>query len=157
MNVEKEFIELLMQHKQIIYKVCFLYASDQEDVNDLYQETVLSLWNAWPRFRGDSKPSTWIYRIALNTCISDLRKKKNLNYVPLHMSMDVYEECEKNELLRELYALIRRLSKVERIFILLWLDEKSYEEIAEITGITRSNVAVRLHRIKEKLKQMSNH
>lgn len=156
MDVEKDFIELLVQHKQIIYKVCFMYATDQDDINDLYQETVLNLWRAYPNFRGESLPSTWIYRIALNTCISDLRRKKNKNFVRLQMHMDLCEECGKNELLDALYQLIKRLNKLERMFILLWLDEKSYEEISEITGVSRSNVAVRLHRIKEKLKKMSD-
>ncbi len=156
MDVEKEFIDLLVGHKEVIYKVCFMYARDKDDVNDLYQETVLNLWKAFPGFRKDSLPSTWIYRIALNTCISDLRKKKNMNYIPLEMNMDLYEECGHNELLDSLYQLIKRLNKLEKMFILLWLDEKSYEEIAEITGISRSNVAVRLHRIKDKLKKMSD-
>lgn len=156
MEIEKAFIDALIQYKEIIYKVCFMYAKDKDNVNDLYQEIVLNLWHAYPRFRSESKVSTWIYRIALNVCISDLRKKKKMEYVPLSIKVDVYEECEKNELLQEMYQLIKRLSKLERMYILLWLDEKSYDEIAEITGVSRNNVATRLHRIKDKLKQMSH-
>jgi len=156
MEITKEFIDMLIQHKQIIYKVCFIYATNKDDVNDLYQETVLNLWHAYPGFRKESKASTWIYRIALNVCISDLRKKKKLDFVPLKIDVGIYDESEKNELLNEMYQLIRRLTKLERMYILLWLDEKSYEEIAEITGVSRNNVAIRLHRIKDKLKQMTN-
>lgn len=156
MEIEKDFMNLIMQHKQIIYKVCFMYALDKDDINDLYQETVLNLWNAYPNFRGDCQPSTWVYRIALNTCISDLRRKKNMDFVPLCVDGDFYEDCRKNELLQEMYQLIKRLNKLERMIILLWLDEKSYEEIAVITGINRNNVAIKLHRIKDKLKVMSN-
>ena len=156
MNIEKEFIDILIEHKQIIYKVCFMYAKDKDDINDLYQETVLNLWHGYPNFRKESQVSTWIYQVSLNTCISDLRKKKNMNFVPLQMEMDIYEDCEKNELLHEMYQLIKQLNKLERIYILLWLEEKTYDEIAEITGISRNNVAIRIHRIKEKLKILSN-
>jgi len=156
MNIEKEFIDILLEHKQIIYKVCFMYAKDKDDINDLYQETVLNLWHGYPNFRKESQVSTWIYQVSLNTCITDLRKKKNVNFVPLQMEMDIYEDCEKNELLHEMYQLIKQLNKLERIYILLWLEEKTYGEIAEITGVSRNNVAIRLHRIKEKLKTLSN-
>jgi len=156
MNIEKEFIDILLEHKQIIYKVCFMYAKDKDDINDLYQETVLNLWHGYPNFRKESQVSTWIYQVSLNTCITDLRKKKNVNFVPLQIEMDIYEDCEKNELLHEMYQLIKQLNKLERIYILLWLEEKTYDEIAEITGVSRNNVAIRLHRIKEKLKTLSN-
>ena len=156
MEIEKEFIDMLIQHKKIIYKVCLMYATDKDDINDLYQETVLNLWHAYPRFRKESKASTWIYRIALNICISDLRRKEKLKHVPLEMDVDIYNECEKDELLSEMYQLIKCLNKLERMYILLWLDENSYDEIAEITGVSRNNVAIRLHCIKDKLKQMSN-
>ena len=126
MEIEKDFIDLLTEHKALIYKVCFMYASNQEDLNDLYQEVVVNLWCSYPKFRYESKLSTWIYRVALNTCISDLRKKKVLDYVPLSVDIGV------------------------------WLDENSYDEIASITGSNRNTVAVKLHRIKDKLKKMSN-
>lgn len=156
MEIEKDFINLLTAHKALIYKVCFMYASTREDLNDLYQEVVVNLWCAYPRFRNDSKISTWMYRIALNTCISDLRKKRAVDYVPLSMDMGGDEDCLPNESLKEMYELIRRLDKYERMLVLLWLDENSYDEIASITGSNRNTVAVRLHRIKEKLRKMSN-
>ena len=119
---------MLLQNKRIIYKICFMYARDNDDINDLYQDVVLSLWKSFRNFKGHSSVSTWIYRITLNTCITNLRKKKNYDYVPLKQDM----------------------------YIMLWLDEKSYDEIAEIVGVGRNNVAIRIHRIKEKLKKMSN-
>ena len=93
MEIEKDFIDLLTEHKALIYKVCFMYASNQEDLNDLYQEVVVNLWCSYPKFRYESKLSTWIYRVALNTCISDLRKKKVLDYVPLSVDIGVYDDC----------------------------------------------------------------
>lgn len=156
MSIEQEFADKLLQYKHIIYKVCIMYADNKEDVNYLYQESVFNIWKSYKDFRGESSFVTWVYRISLNTCITDLRKKKKYDYVPLQQHVDILEDCERNELLREMYTLIKRLNKVDRMFILLWLDEKSYDEIAEITGTSRNNVAIKLHRIKEKLKNMSN-
>ena len=146
------------QHKQIIYKVCFMYASDDETVNDLFQEVTLNLWKSFSRFRGDSKVTTWVYRIAVNTCISWLRVSgKHIKTVPLTFSMtELLSDEQEKENLRELYALINRLGKLERALILLWLEERSYEEIAEILDISVSNVGVRINRIKAKLVSMSN-
>ena len=146
------------QHKQIIYKVCFMYASDDETVNDLFQEVTLNLWKSFSRFRGDSMVTTWVYRIAVNTCISWLRVSgKRIKTVPLTFSMtELLSDEQEKENLRELYALINRLGKLERALILLWLEERSYEEIAEILDISVSNVGVRINRIKAKLVSMSN-
>ena len=146
------------QHKQIIYKVCFMYASDDETVNDLFQEVTLNLWKSFSRFRGDSKVTTWVYRIAVNTCISWLRVSgKRIKTVPLTFSMtELLSDEQEKENLRELYALINRLGKLERALILLWLEERSYEEIAEILDISVSNVGVRINRIKAKHVSMSN-
>lgn len=155
---EKEFVSLIETYKQVIYKVCYMYASETAELNDLYQEVVINLWKAMPHFRGESKVSTWIYRISLNTCITFFRKARSKpEVVPLSIDLHqvVYDE-DKSALLNEMYQLINRLNPLERALILLWLEEKSYQEIAEITGLTRNNVAVKLNRIKEKLKQMSN-
>jgi RNA polymerase sigma-70 factor (ECF subfamily) len=155
---EQLFLSLVEQHKQIIYKVCFMYASDDETVNDLFQEVTLNLWKSFPRFRGDSKATTWVYRIAVNTCISWLRVSgKRIKTVPLTFSMtELLSDEQEKENLRELYAMINRLGKLERALILLWLEERSYEEIAEILDISVSNVGVRINRIKAKLVSMSN-
>ena len=155
---EQMFLRLVEQHKQIIYKVCFMYASDDETINDLFQEVTLNLWKGFPRFRGESKPTTWVYRIAVNTCVSWLRSSnRRPQTVPLTLSMtDLMTDEQEKENLRELYALINRLGKLERALILLWLEEQSYEEIAEILDISVTNVGVRINRIKAKLKVMSN-
>lgn len=155
---EQRFLGLMEQHRQIIYKVCFMYASDDETISDLYQEVTLNLWKAFPRFRGDSKTTTWVYRIAVNTCVSWLRSRvRQPQTVPFTLSMaDLFADEQEKENLRELYSLINRLGKLERALILLWLDERTYEEIAEILDISVSNVGVRINRIKAKLKAMSN-
>lgn len=156
MNDNKEFIDILLQNKRIIYKVCFMYANDNDDINDLYQDVVLNLWKAWSSFKGNSNVSTWIYRVALNTCITGFRKKRNYDYVPLKQDIDILDDCEHDEFLKQMYQLIHRLDSVDKMYIMLWLDEKNYDEIAEIVGVSRNNVAIRLHRVKEKLKKMSN-
>lgn len=155
---ENEFIALVEEYKQVIYKVCYIYATDPENLNDLYQEVVINLWKAFPRFRGECKASTWIYRVGLNTCISFFRKSKSRpEVVPISVDLEaVAEEEDKTAQLHELYRMINRLGRLERALILLWLEEKSYQEMADITGISRNNVAVKLNRIKEKLKMMLN-
>lgn len=155
MERETEFIELIDPYQSIIYKVCLMYANNKEDLNDLFQESMKNLWLAYPNFRSECKISTWIYRICLNTCISDLRKRGKMQLVPIEMDLNLYEDKDSNQL-QELYALIKRLNKMDRALILLWLDEKSYEEIASILQLSKSNISVRLCRVKEKLKQMSN-
>lgn len=156
-NKEKEFTELLLQHQHIIYKVCLMYAQDKEDIADLYQETVYNLWKSYATFENRSSFSTWLYRVALNTCISDLRRRKHHAYVPLQLAdIDLPDNDPQAEMLNTLYSLVRCLNKLDRMYIVLWLDEKTYDEIAEIVGTNRNQVAVRLHRIKEKLKTMSN-
>lgn len=155
---EHMFLSLLEKHKQIIYKVCFMYASDSESIDDLFQEVTLNLWKAFPRFRGESKTTTWVYRIAVNTCVSWLRlSDRQPQTIPLTVPMsDLMADEKERENLRELYTLINHLGKLERALILLWLEERSYEEIAEILDISVSNVGVRINRIKAKLKNMSN-
>ena len=111
-----------------------MYATDDETISDLYQEVVLNLWTAFPRFRSESKPSTWVYRISVNTCISHLRHNiKRPETVSLTMSMgDLFPEESERAQLQKLYQLISQLGELERALILLWLDDKSYEEIAKI-------------------------
>lgn len=157
-ELEKAFIALVEEHKRIIYKVCYVYAADRENLNDLYQEVVINLWKAFPRFRGECAASTWVYRIGLNTCISFFRKSKSRpEVVPITVDLEAFaDEEDKTASLRELYRMINSLGQLERALILLWLEERSYQEIADIIGISKNNVAVRLNRIREKLKTMSN-
>lgn len=155
--IEQEFVRLIKEYERVIYKVCYLYATPNAPLSDLYQEVVLNLWKAFPKFRRECKMSTWIYRIALNTCISFMRKEKN---IPEIVSLtpaeaDLSEEWDETQaMLKQMYRLINRLGQLEKSIILLYLEEKSYEEISEITGLTVTNVATKLNRIKEKLRKM---
>lgn len=119
---------------------------------------LLRLWSAWPRFRGESSVATWVYRISLYTCLSFVRKRYARPAVqPLSVDMTIPDEDqEQQRRLDELRTVIDRLGHLERALILLWLEERTYDEIAEITGLSRTNVAVRLMRIREKIKQMFN-
>lgn len=154
-DLENEFMNMIKLHERIIYKVVSFYADIDQSINDLYQEVILNLWKAYPSFRGESKISTWIYRIALNTCITFFRRNKRK---PNHIDLigDIAEIPDNNEEITELYNLINRLGKIEKALVLLYLDEKPYKEIAEITGMTVTNISTKISRIKEKLKKMSN-
>lgn len=154
---DKEFIALIRMYERVIYKVCYLYTSPDVTLNDLYQEVVLNIWKSFPRFRGDCQASTWIYRIALNTCISFLRKEKNRpEFVTLTADIDRMDEHDDTQvMLRRMHRMINRLSALDKSLVLLYLEEKNYEEIAEISGLTVTNVATRLNRCKEKLRKMN--
>ncbi|MDL2255244.1 sigma-70 family RNA polymerase sigma factor [Parabacteroides sp. OttesenSCG-928-G06] len=147
---------MIRDHNGIIYKVATLYVDKDNILDDLYQEVVLNLWKSFPSFRGESSYSTWIYRIALNTCISFYRKSSRK---PMYVELlpDLKLSFEDNSVyVRELYALIERLNKLERAIIFLYLEDRPYKEIADIIGITPTNVSTKINRIKEKLKKMSN-
>ena len=157
-TVEQEFITVIRSYERVIYKVCYLYTTPSAPLSDLYQDVVLNLWKAFPKFRKECKISTWIYRIALNTCISFIRKEKNVpEIVALTREADwmTEEKDELTEMLRQLYRMINQLGQLDKSIVLLYLEEKSYEEIAEITGLTITNVATKLNRIKDKLKKMN--
>lgn len=156
MNQETAFVELIKENETLIFKVTTVYGNDQEDREDLYQEIVLQLWKSFKKFRGDSKASTWIYRIALNTGISRLRKETNsMELVPydaqIHAIVDTNDSLLE-ERSKELHFQISKLNDIEKAIILLFLENKSHGEIAEITGFTVSNIGTKLARIKEKLK-----
>ena len=158
-EIEKEFLGMIEEQKRTIYKVCYMYANDQDDLNDLFQETVLNLWKGFPNYRGDSTFNTWVYRIAMNTCITFLRRSNTrLQTVPMTAQMAgcLVTDEETEARLKELYTLINQLGKLERALILLWLEERNYQEMADILGISKVNVGVKLNRIREKLKRMSN-
>jgi RNA polymerase sigma-70 factor (ECF subfamily) len=158
-ELEKDFLEMIGAQKRTIYKVCYIYANDQDDLNDLFQETVLNLWKSFPRYRGDSTLNTWVYRIAMNTCITFLRRSSSRpQTVPItaQVASSLETDEETASRLRDLYRLINQLGKLERALILLWLEERSYQEMADILGLSKANVAVKLTRIREKLKKMSN-
>ena len=158
-QLENDFLMMIKAQKCVIYKVCYIYAKDQDDLNDLFQETVLNLWKSFPRYRGDCNITTWVYRIAMNTCITFLRRS-NTHPQTIPLTADIAGQLAGEEgttgQLQELYKLINQLGKLERALILLWLEERSYQEMADILGISKNNVAVKLTRVKEKLKKMSN-
>lgn len=157
-NKEKEFETIVRENKSTIFTVCYMFSKDNDEVNDLFQEVLINLWNGFDSFRGESKVGTWIWRVALNTCISDERKKKRRGEkVSLDMASDLFADDDHDtKQIQQLYGRINRLDLMERAIVLLWLDNLSYEEIAAIVGISVKNVSVKLLRIKQKLIQMSD-
>lgn len=155
-QTDKHFLELIHRHQSILHKICFAYCHAAADREDLQQEIVLQLWKSYPSFRGQSKFSTWMYRVALNTAInltskpalfSDSGRSPELAYDPA-------SDYELSEEVRNLHRAIARLKKIDRAIILLWLEEHSYEEIAQTIGITTKNVSVRIVRAKNRLAEI---
>jgi len=149
----------ILPHAGIIIKICRAYTDTQEDFEDYFQEVCLQIWKSRDRFRGDSKWSTWIYRLTLNICLTLIKKKKNnrQHYTSEYEIRD--EGTEENrsfsdESLNQLYEAIKKLSEIDRAVILLYLEEKRNKEIAEIIGTSPNNIAVRVNRIKERLKTL---
>ena len=154
---ETTFAQMVKEHKNTIYTVCFMFSKDSDEVNDLFQEVLINLWKGLESFEGKSKIDTWIWRVSFNTCISQERKKKRNSPIPLSMGIDLFNDKDDDtRQVKMLYDRIHRLKPFDRAIVLLWLENMSYEEIAAIVGITVKNVSVRLYRIKEELKQMSN-
>lgn len=156
--MEAEFLHMVEKHQGIIYKVCRMYRDRREEQEDLFQEIVLQLWKSFPDFRKESKASTWMYRIALNTAIAVFRKNKpNIEFkdeMPKKHSWYEHQEASENE--ERLFDAIRSLNKAERALIALYLEDYPYKEIAAILGITENYVGVKMSRIKEKLKTILN-
>ena len=155
---ESNFRQLLQEHKSTIYSVCYMFSNDQDEVNDLFQETLINLWNGMESFEQRSATGTWVWRIALNTCISsDRKKKRRVDTVPLTIDRDFLDENDQqSRQVKLLHQRISRLQPFDRAIVLLWLENMSYEEIGQIIGISTKNVSVKLVRIKEQLKKMSN-
>lgn len=154
---ETDFEQIVKEHKSTIYTVCYMFSKDADEVNDLFQDVLINLWRGFDGFRGESKVDTWIWRVALNTCISDDRKKKRRGErVPLEMAANLYEDKDDDsKQIRALYARINKLGVMDRAIVLLWLENLSYDEIGAIMGITPKNVSVKLVRIKQQLMNMS--
>jgi RNA polymerase sigma-70 factor (ECF subfamily) len=152
---ETQFAQLVKEQKSAIYTVCYMFSNDQDEVNDLFQEVLVNLWKSFPTFEGRSDVRTWVYRVALNVCVSLDRKKKRRNTVPLTMDINPYEDDNANSKQMEmLRKRINRLGPFDRAIIMLWLENMSYDEIAAVVGLSVKNVSVRLYRIKEELKKM---
>jgi len=156
MQKQNEFINIVKSNEGIIYKITMIYSDNKEHQKDLYQEIVYQLWKSFDSFRGDAKVSTWLYRIALNTSITYLKKEKRSgNKVSLDeviLSEIDHMDTIMEEQIKILHYHIKELNTVEKGIILLYLEGKSYEEIVSITGFTSTNVGTRLGRIKQKLK-----
>lgn len=157
-NIELQFTEMVKEYRKTIYTVCYFFSKDTEEVNDLYQEILINLWKGFPKFRGESSLKTWIWRVSLNTCNNQERKKKSsVQTIPLSIDIDLYnDDDEHSRQIQMLYDRINRLDVFDRAIILLWLENMSYQDIANVVGISLSNVTIRLFRIKEQLKNMSN-
>jgi RNA polymerase sigma-70 factor (ECF subfamily) len=144
----------------MLYKVCRVYAYSDADRQDLFQEIVIQLWKAYPKFKGDSKISTWLYRVALNTAISGLRKKENLvtSFEPTSIPEPAgvcHQEHSEEERFQQMYQAIEQLNAVEKAIVMLYMEDRSYEEMEEILGLSQGNLRVKMNRIKEKLRQLT--
>ncbi len=156
MSKEKEFTHIIKDNEGVIFKITTIYTNNQEDQKDLYQEIVYQLWKSYDNFKGNSKISTWMYRVALNTAITRLKKEKRkgnqIGIDRIIMKQTEQYDTEFEERLKVLYAHINGLNELEKGLMLLLLEGKKYEEISIITGLSPSNVGTKISRIKQKLK-----
>lgn len=154
------YIASILPYAAIIIKICRAYTNTQEDFEDYYQEVCLQIWKSRDRFSQQSEWSAWVYRLSLNVCLTLLKKKKNnhqhfaSDYLPSETTVE--NRAFADEPINQLYDAIRQLSEVDRGVILLYLEEKSYQEIADITGTNPNNIGVRIVRIKERLRRVLN-
>lgn len=153
-NLTDEFLELVERNKKLIYKVSHMYCDNTIDKKDLFQDIIANLWKAYPNFKGNSKVSTWIYRVSINTAISWIRDyiKSNNHIEYTNVIPQMQDDSVIDDLYDQLYCAIGSLSKLDKALILLHLDGYSYNEISEIIGLTKTNVTTKINRIKLKLK-----
>ncbi|MGK0494769.1 MAG: RNA polymerase sigma-70 factor (ECF subfamily) [Maribacter sp.] len=160
-ELEHKFVTELQDNQNIVHKVCTLYTNDRDSHNDLFQEITIQLWKAYPKFRGEAKFSTWMYRVALNTAITLYRKSKkridtqDYESVIFKIKADEYDETEEQQL-KLMYKAVRQLGDVDKALVFLYLEEKNYTEISETLGITEVNARVKMNRIKTKLRTILN-
>lgn len=160
-ELEHSFVELLEKHQNIVHKVCRLYTNNQDAHNDLFQEITIQLWKAYPKFRGDSKFSTWMYRVSLNTAITLYRKSKrtidtqDYDNIQYKITAEKYDDTEEQQL-KLLYNAVHQLNDIEKALVFLYLEDKNYNEISETLGITEVNARVKMNRVKTKLKTILN-
>lgn len=160
-ELEHSFVELLEKHQNIVHKVCRLYTNSKDAHNDLFQEITIQLWRAYPKFRGDSKFSTWMYRVGLNTAITLYRKSKRriktqeFESVSFKIKSEDYDDTEEQQL-KLLYQAVHQLNDIEKALVFLYLEDKNYKEISETLGITEVNARVKMNRVKKKLKTILN-
>ncbi|MFT4806335.1 RNA polymerase sigma factor [Psychroserpens burtonensis] len=160
-ELEHSFVELLEKHQNIVHKVCRLYTNNQDAHNDLFQEITIQLWKAYPKFRGDAKFSTWMYRVGLNTAITLYRKSKRtiktqeFETVSFKIKSVEYDDTEEQQL-KLLYEAVHQLNDIEKALVLLYLEDKNYKEISETLGISEVNARVKMNRVKKKLRTILN-
>jgi RNA polymerase sigma factor (sigma-70 family) len=156
---EKEFEEKIRGHELVIHKVCSMYAYSEADRQDLFQDIVIQLWQSYSKYRGDAKFSTWLYRVAINTAITGLRKKKDFITTTEPFSLphkaDDESSLAEEDRFREMYEAIAKLNDIEKAVVMLYMEERTYEEMEEILGISESTLRVKMNRIKEKLRQLT--
>ena len=159
--MEKEFLQIITENQGIIHKVCSIYCDLEEDRRDLFQEILVQLWKSYASFRNESKFTTWMYRVALNTAITSFKKEKRqpdksgISYESIQLAEEIYDTRTEDQI-KLLNNAVVQLTGIEKSIILLFLEDKKYEEIAEITGITQNYVRVKMNRIKKKLKLLMN-
>ncbi|PKV50381.1 RNA polymerase sigma-70 factor (ECF subfamily) [Aquimarina sp. MAR_2010_214] len=160
-ELEHSFVTNLEQNQNIVHKVCRIYTSDSDSHNDLFQEITIQLWKAYPKFRGDAKFSTWMYRVALNTAITLYRRSKrsiktaDLDTMNFKIKAEEYDD-EVEQQLKLMYAAVKQLNDIEKALVFLYLEDKSYKEIANTMGISEVNARVKMNRVKTKLKKILN-
>jgi RNA polymerase sigma-70 factor (ECF subfamily) len=160
-EIEATFIKELEENQNIVHKICRLYTNDQDAHNDLFQEVTIQLWKAYPKFRGDAKFSTWMYRVALNTAITLYRKsKRTVTTQPFEtVEFKIEDKLEHDEIAEQialLYTAIKQLNDIEKALVFLYLEDKNYKEISETLGISEVNARVKMNRVKTKLTNLIN-
>ena len=161
LDSEHNFVELLQKHQNIVHKICRIYTDNEHAHKDLFQEISIQLWKAFPKFRGDSKFSTWMYRVGLNTAITLYRKSlrtiksQPIESVGYKLSHEDYDNT-KDEQLKLIYEAVKKLNDIDKAIIFLFLESKNYKEISDTLGISEVNARVRMNRIKTKLKIQLN-
>lgn len=159
---DQEVIKKIEEYQPLIRKVCLMYAQNRAESDDMFQEICIQLWRAYPQFKGNSKFSTWLYRVSINTAISWIRKEKkhrlddrdDEKLFGVHDDTPFYVEEEKKEQLSALRKAIQKLNDIDRTLVLLYLEEVAYAEIAEILGLTVNNIKVKMNRVKKRLKKL---
>ncbi|WP_310992048.1 RNA polymerase sigma factor [Aequorivita marina] len=160
-DLEHSFVTQLEENQNIVHKICRLYTNDKEAHNDLFQEITIQLWRAYPKFRGDSKFSTWMYRVALNTAITLYRKSKrsiktqDYEGVSFKISSVPYDDTVEQQL-KLMYSAVKDLNDIDKALVFLYLEDKNYKEISATLGITEVNARVKMNRIKGKLRTILN-
>lgn len=159
--MEHQFVTNLQSNQNIVHKVCTLYTNDKDSHKDLFQEITIQLWKAYPKFRGDAKFSTWMYRVALNTAITLYRKSKrtirtqDYDSVIFKIKADEYDETEEQQL-KLMYTAVKQLGDIDKALVFLYLEDKNYKEISETLGISEVNARVKMNRVKTKLRTILN-